>query len=1023
MPITIFEHNQTAYEAVVEMLKEAGKACVVHPTGTGKSFIAFKYCEDHPEEKVLWLSPSSYIFKTQCENLVETGAGISANIHFCTYSKLSIMEEAEIADLKPDTIIEDEFHRCGARKWQEGMKRLLVQYPDARQIGFSATSIRYLDNQRDMKAEIYDNYVASEMTLGEAIARGILNAPRYVLTSYSLDSSLKKYQSRVQRAKSSQVREAGEKLLEALRRSLENADGLDIIFQKHMTNPAGKYLVFCANIEHLNEMITHVGEWFSKVDTDPHIYYAYADNPAASKAFREFKSDHTEGHLKLLFTIDMLNEGVHVEDISGVILFRPTVSPIVYKQQIGRALSASKNTEPVIFDVVNNIENLYSIGAIEQEIRDAMFSVRDRGDEKKIFKDHFDVFDELRDCRDLFAKLDETLSASWDMMFQCAREYYDTNGNLLVPVKYFTEDGYPLGRWLQTQIRVRFGRQYGKLDDKRIALLDSIGMVWDSHHDVAFQKGFDALLAYRAKYGNVDVKALYVDENGFRLGAFVANLRTIRRSDRNSVYLTEERIAQLDSIGMIWEQRDHTWERYYQDCAEYFREHGNLDIPSKYISPNDLRLGTWVIRLRKIREGNIVGRLTDEQIHRLDAIGMLWDDKFSRQWENGYEHAVQYYNQCGNMDVPAMFVCEDGFALGRWLKRQCDGPNGPAIKTTPEQRERLTALGMCWETESADDKWEKRYRLAKAWYNEHGHLNIPGDYKADGMWISKWLNEQYQIYHGKRKGKSLSTEQITRLEAIGMVWERMKGCQVAKAWEQNYEEAVKYYKEHGDLKIPGTYKTKDGKNLFVWVNRQRMYKQKNGLTSEQIELLNQIGIEWEFDDPWETGFSHAQEFFQKYGNLNVAGKYKSDDGYNLGSWISNQRNNHNNTTQYHKLSKEQSERLESIGMVWRPKETAWINGYQHTRTYLESLCGKPWRTNYVSPDGHKTGSWIRGQLRAMEEGILSLKKEKLLRECGLLVDNRCSNSIDNRCSNSRRRSSIHVSSIDVSRNQTVENHR
>ena len=75
MPIALFEHNQAAYEyeVVKEMLETAGNACVVHPTRTGKSFIAFKYCEDCPEETILWLSPFSYIFRTQCENLAETG--------------------------------------------------------------------------------------------------------------------------------------------------------------------------------------------------------------------------------------------------------------------------------------------------------------------------------------------------------------------------------------------------------------------------------------------------------------------------------------------------------------------------------------------------------------------------------------------------------------------------------------------------------------------------------------------------------------------------------------------------------------------------------------------------------------------------------------------------------------------------------------------------------------------------------------------------------------------------------------
>ena len=50
------------------MLEKTGKAAVIHPTGTGKSFIGFQYAADHPETKVLWLAPSEYIFKTQMEN-------------------------------------------------------------------------------------------------------------------------------------------------------------------------------------------------------------------------------------------------------------------------------------------------------------------------------------------------------------------------------------------------------------------------------------------------------------------------------------------------------------------------------------------------------------------------------------------------------------------------------------------------------------------------------------------------------------------------------------------------------------------------------------------------------------------------------------------------------------------------------------------------------------------------------------------------------------------------------------------
>ena len=85
MSIQLFKHNQIAYEAAVYMLSKTGKAAVIHPTGTGKSFIGFKLCEDHPDRTVCWLSPSSYIFQTQLENLGKSADGYQPdNILFFT---------------------------------------------------------------------------------------------------------------------------------------------------------------------------------------------------------------------------------------------------------------------------------------------------------------------------------------------------------------------------------------------------------------------------------------------------------------------------------------------------------------------------------------------------------------------------------------------------------------------------------------------------------------------------------------------------------------------------------------------------------------------------------------------------------------------------------------------------------------------------------------------------------------------------------------------------------------------------
>ena len=194
MSMQLFSHNQTAYDSALAMLESFGKAAIVHPTGTGKSFIAFKLCEDKREDTVCWLSPSEYIFKTQIENLKKAGGEAPENIRFYTYAKLMQMSEEELAEIEPRYIILDEFHRCGAEMWGEGVQRLLETYPEAKLLGLSATAIRYLDNQRDMAAELFDSNIASEMTLGEAIVRGILKSPTYILSVYSYQNDLKKYQ-------------------------------------------------------------------------------------------------------------------------------------------------------------------------------------------------------------------------------------------------------------------------------------------------------------------------------------------------------------------------------------------------------------------------------------------------------------------------------------------------------------------------------------------------------------------------------------------------------------------------------------------------------------------------------------------------------------------------------------------------------------------------------------------------------------------------------------------------------------
>lgn len=703
MNIELFQHNQKAYESALELLESHGKAAIIHPTGTGKSLIAFHLAEEHPDQRVCWLAPSEYIYQTQLENLKKIAGEqleiITSNILFLTYSKLR-MDTEQMEKWNPDYIILDEFHRCGAAEWGKGVQKLLQGCPKAKILGLSATNIRYLDNQRDMAEELFDGCVASEMTLGEAIVKGILPAPSYVLSLYSYKNELEKWSRRVDAITDERKRQENQKLLEKLRRAVENSEGLDEIFARHMKNTKGKYIVFCANREHMEEMMQHTGEWFRKVDKEPHLYAVYCEKSDAGTEFSAFKKDCSH-HLKLLFCIDMLNEGVHVEGIDGVILMRPTVSPILYLQQIGRALSAAdKNCQPVIFDIVNNFDGLCGIDSLKKEIEHTFAEMHYSIDEKEKFSDKFKIIDEVKDCRILFEQLRKNLTSSWEIYYAAARNYQETHGDLKVPKNYLTEDGLALGSWLTTQRRVRAGKINGILTEEQIQKLDRIGMIWSSASEENFLKGYEALKEYKKIYKTTDVKAAYITEDGFHLGKWISNLRQ-RRKQYGDAFLSEEKIQMLDELGMIWDKNAMQWEKNYAAARQYYKTHGDLQVPASYCTEDGVRLGNWIANLKQIYAGkkNGTAKLTKEQQEQLEAIGMKWEKRSEDLWQAKYELAKNYYMEHGSLDMPCNYRV-NGINLGRWLynlRLKRKNPNSSGVCLNRARIQKLDAIGMDWK--------------------------------------------------------------------------------------------------------------------------------------------------------------------------------------------------------------------------------------------------------------------------------------------------------------------------------------
>ncbi len=766
MGMLLYEHNRAAYEAACRLMQRDGKAAVIHPTGTGKSFIAFQLCAEHPQQTICWLSPSEYIFHTQQENWLRSGGSRCSNIRFLTYAKLMLMEEDELRKIEPDYIVLDEFHRCGAAMWGRGVTRLLAFFPKNPLLGLYATNIRYLDNQRDMADELFDGKIASQMTLGEAIVRGILSPPKYVLSVFSYQKNLKQYEARVRNARSQAVRAAAQQELEALRRALAQAEGLDQIFDRYMTERTGKYLVFCADYDHMQEMIAKSGEWFAKVDKEPHVYSVYSEEPDTSKEFADFKADASR-HLKLLFCIDMLNEGIHVENISGVILLRPTVSPIIYKQQIGRALSAGKKKNAVIFDVVQNVENLCSIGTVEEEMRAAVEAYRRQGREAEIVNDQFYVMDETCDCIRLFQQLEGTLSASWDLMYAAAERYYREKGSLEIPKRYVTPEGLSLGQWLNTQRKVYHCKTSGILTQTQVERLEAIGMRWRDAREAAWEKYYTEAKRYYQQHGNLLVPARE-EVNGMALGRWITQLRTARKSglrdvkedgrndsDENAVYclpesdcmilpatgltLTQEKIDALDGIGMVWDVPAYLWEQNFKAAEAYYRAFGNLNVPSGYVNADGVRLGSWIHKMR------MLGPCTTKQKPE------------TRQGLAAQPKQEKLETRQGLAAQPKQEKLE--------LKPSSKSYRGTAL--TAEQTERLNQIGMIWQPKRSA-AWDGVYALACAYYQRHGNLNVPVSYITDnGAYLGKWIRRQREAY----KNGALQTERKKKLDQIGMIWQ------------------------------------------------------------------------------------------------------------------------------------------------------------------------------------------------------------------------------------------------------------
>lgn len=912
MSMTLNPVNEAAFQKAVQSLETLNRAAVFHPTGTGKSCIAWKVVEAHPQTTFFWLvAGAQRLALRQAELTRYNGGTLPGNVRFCDCEKLAAATPEQwvrLGEQKPGCIVLDCYHELSAVCWAQSVQKLLRMCPQAKVLGLG------VPNGAPVCAaaqELFADCIVSHMTVAEAMAAGTMPVPSaYAALLWPQEEELATLRARIKNLCMPKGDTSLRVQYEELSWSLRQVENLTVLLPRLLSDTSGHYLVLFESAAYQEKLGAELEQLLRTVDPAVRFYAADHACFADSAAVETFLSDTAPGP-KVLLCVNAPGVQQPLEGLAGVILVRQSSLMSTFKQMLCRALVAAGSRSVPVFDLVAQFEGLGNGRTLQRDCTEAMTRA---GSKTPGFRQERPMQQTYR----LYGKLRREMEARWEVLCQAAADAAAKEGTLELPRSYTIHSGVPVGKWLELQRQVQAGQRPGRLTAEQAAKLEKLGIRWNHRLEAAWEKGFASAQKYRTEHGDLLVPVRYRDKNDFALGEWIVYNRQ-RYLGGN---LTQNRIERLEAIGMVWSTSNDLWEQNYAAATQYYLEHGDLEVPIKYETPSGFGLGVW---LGAQRAAHKAGELPQEQVERLDALGMDWTNRNDRKWMSLYDVAAAYYHEHGNLNVPSEYVTPDGVLLGKWVARQRYAylnPDRSSARVTPERKALLDKLGMVWEKY---DPWQERYDLALAYKTEHGDLEIPSVYKtADGVWLGSWVNRQRQALNSGSSALSSERRKLLRTLFKG---ERRPSDPAADHgtvreanWERNFRSAARYARKYKHLLVPASYVDSDGVRLGVWISNLRAARKNRPdsyqVTPAHIKKLNSIGMVWDARDAkWGTAYQQAKAYYKAHGNLHAAANYKSDEtGFCLGDWLRRMREW--DTTHDPKLTPERRAMLDKIGMEW-----------------------------------------------------------------------------------------------------------